>query len=313
MNRPTGSNDTDTEGWGRPCGMSLIHCAVATILSVLAGPGIATGVFPPPTAEPDSCVDCHEREQIEFAKTRMAEAARTPSFLDEWQEKGTPSYCFGCHSPSGGNGLICVDCHPGPGHPYPKVQVPDTCARCHDAPGESTVRRFRESPAAKRGADCLDCHNTPEGERFSHLFRGPSEPGFLDGVAWLKAGLRHEIDGSVTALVQIGHRAGHALPGGTTGRSVWLVVEGAGEVNETLWKTYRRFGWEHDSNRRWIDQTLPPGRPVALEIPGVDRDGTSMIGISLWYTSAPGPYEPDNADQVLLDKVLVSFSERRRL
>jgi len=137
---------------------------------------------------------------------------------------------------------------------------------------------------------------------FGHRFAGPSRPGFLVGVAWLRLALRREADGSSTVLVQIRHKAGHALPGGTTGRSVWLVVEGLDSQGQTIWSERARFGWEHGLQGGWKDRTLPPGRPVTLELPDAARGGVSRVGATLWYRFSPGPLEAPDPRAVLLDR-----------
>ena len=168
------------------------------------------------------------------------------------------------------------------------------CARCHDAPGERTVQGFRASPAAAQGQTCLDCH-LPEGRAASdHAFQGPSVPGFLDRVATLRLLLRQDPATGPVAVVQVTHRAGHALPGGTTGRSVWLIVSGLGSDGAPVWSERVRFGWEHPPDQGWRDRTLPAGRPAVLELPQPGRQGAERLRAELWYRFAPGDWsEPD--------------------
>lgn len=245
--------------------------------------------------EATPCADCHGRQQSEFQQSRMAVAARTATFRKEWQQKGEPESCFDCHSPSRSEGVACADCHGTGGHPYPRLQVPGTCARCHDAPGEITVRSFRHSSAARRGEDCLSCH-LPDQE-FSHDFRGPARPGFLHGVASLLIAFRQEpsVD---TALLVIRHRAGHVLPGGTTGRAVWLVVEQCDEGGQVVDERRYRFGWLHSAASGWRENTLPPGSGKVIEVPL--HEAARRIRAKLIYRFRAGALDLSDPDQVVL-------------
>lgn len=237
----------------------------------------------------------------------MADAASGTDFLAEWDKAGRPDWCGNCHAPSGGRGLVCADCHGTGPHPYPKLQAPGICARCHDAPGESTVRRFLAGPAARRGEDCLTCHLPDPAPGADHAFQGPTVPGFLDGAATVRVFLRAEESGGATAVLQIRHRAGHALPGGTTGRSVWLLARGLNGDGEEAWTETVRFGWEHHPDRGWLDRTLPPGRPAVIELPGPRRGGAVRLRAELWYRFQPGPFFKPDPRAVRLDLVQVDL------
>lgn len=169
------------------------------------------------------------------------------------------------------------------------------------------MRRFLAGPAAHRGEDCLNCHLLEDSAGGDHAFQGPSVPGFLDGVAAVRAFLREEESGGTTAVFQITHRAGHALPGGTTGRSVWLLVQGIKADGAEAWRETVRFGWEHHPDRGWLDRTLPPGRPAVLELPGLRRGGTVRLRAELWYRFQPGPFFEPDPRAVRLDQVQVDL------
>lgn len=248
------------------------------------------------------CVQCHASISVSFANTRMARAASGSAFVGEWNANGRAPHCMRCHAPSGGPGLVCGDCHGQGPHPYPEVQVPDACARCHDAPGENTVRRFQGSPAAVRGEDCIGCHLPVNGIGTDHAFSGPTTPGFLDQVATIRAFLRRDESGELTAVLQIAHRAGHALPGGTTGRSVWLLIQGLRDDGIEVWRETIRFGWEHHPDRGWIDRTLPPGRPATIELSNPQREGAVGLRLELWYRFRPGPLAETDPRSVRLDQ-----------
>ena len=254
-----------------------------------------------PSREGQPCIDCHEEIIRSFNTTRMAAAATSTDYVAAWNASERASHCTGCHAPSGGKGLICADCHgPGP-HPYPELSVPRNCARCHDAPGENTVRSFMKGPAVKRGQDCLSCHLETDRPDRDHGFRGPSTPGFLRDVASVQAFLRKNPDGDTTALLRVAHKAGHALPGGTTGRSVWLIVTGIRDDGAEAWRESIRFGWEHHPDQGWVDRTLPAGRPITLELPNPVRNQARRLLAALWYRFRPGPFEEHDPRQVRLD------------
>jgi hypothetical protein len=277
------------------------------VLLVIPYPSVAA----PETTDRERrpCADCHAAIVRTFAATRMARSAAGKVFSQEWADQGSPAACLSCHAPSGGAGLTCADCHGGAGHPYPRLQVPNICARCHDAPGESTVRRFRERPAALQGKGCLDCHLPPGGAKVGHGFLGPAVPGFLDGVGRLRLSLRQDPHAGTIALIQISHRAGHALPGGTTGRAVWLVVSGLDAEGSQVWQETTRFGWERHADDDWRDRTLSPGHPTLLEIPMPARNGARRLRAELWYRFAAGDLSEPDARARRLDAVELGVSE----
>lgn len=258
------------------------------------------------TADRDNaCAACHPRQQAEFQQSRMAIAAETATFREEWRQNGSPESCLRCHSPTGSAGVTCIDCHGLSAHPYPRVQVPAACAPCHDAPGEITLRSFRNSPAARRGDDCLTCH-LPDAS-FSHDFQGPTRPGFLQGIATLTIAFRRDPGGD-TALIRIRHKAGHALPGGTTGRSVWLLVEQLDSRGRRLEDRQYRFGWLHSITAGWRENTLPPGVGKVVETPlhGASR----RIRVKLIYRFRAGGLDVEDLGQVVLAEEIRTLSFR---
>jgi hypothetical protein len=292
--------------------VNLRRLTTGLVLSAVSA--VAAGHDHPPQQERKQrpCAECHGDISVAFGATRMASAATGAEFLAEWQGRGRPAYCRDCHAPGGGKGLVCADCHGTGPHPYPQLQVPGVCARCHDAPGESTTRRFRESRSAHEGKDCLDCHLPGDGPGSDHRFAGSSEPGFLEDVAALRLILRTEPDGDRTAVVQVSHRAGHALPGGTTGRSVWLIVQGIDVREREVWREVVRFGWEHRPDGGWLDRTLLPDRSAVLEIPDPGRDGSERLRAELRYRFRPGPLELVDPGEVTLDLAELEIPRRER-
>ncbi len=265
----------------------------------LPGLAFAQPQTPPGPGEPSRCPDCHRQEVESFLRSRMSVAARTTDFLREWAEAGRADRCLNCHAPTGGEGVACGDCHGDTGHPYPRLETPAACARCHDAPGEVTVRSYRQSPSARRGEGCLDCHLAERGG--SHDFTGPTRVGFLSGIARLRLSLRRDGAGD-TLLIGIRHRAGHALPGGTTGRSVWLTVEALAADGRRLSRSVHRFGWLHDGALGWRDRTLPPGPGKVIEVPLEGIAGTASVEARLVYRFRSGPLEAPDPREVELDR-----------
>jgi hypothetical protein len=259
---------------------------------------------PPVAGEPSHCPDCHQKEQQEFMRSLMAVAAGTPDYISEWGHTERAAGCLKCHAPGGGKGVVCNDCHGDTGHPYPKLAVPGICARCHDAPGELTVRSFSQSSAARRGEDCLGCHLPGNG--ISHDFQGPARQGFLEGAARLRISLRRDAEGDAV-LIRIRHRAGHALPGGTTGRSVWLLVEEIGEDERPLARSLFRFGWYHDPATGWRDRTLPPGPGKVIEIPLTHPGKVSRVQAKLIYRFLPGALDNPDSREVMLDQAVFAL------
>lgn len=253
------------------------------------------------------CMECHPKQQAEFQKSAMAIAAITATFLEEWQKKGQPEACLACHSPTRSTGVTCIDCHGGGSHPYPRLRSQVVCARCHDAPGEITLRSYRNSPAYRRGDDCLTCH--VGGEVFNHDFKGPSRPGFLRGIAHITIAFRRDAAAD-TALIRIRHKAGHALPGGTTGRSVWLLVEQTDTAGRSLRQHQYRFGWLHSSATGWRENTLPPG--VGKVIETRLRSDAMGIRVKLIYRFRAGGLDRDDPDQVTLAEAVRTLSFREQ-
>ena len=250
-----------------------------------------------------SCEECHQQSNEEYLRSRMAVAATTSTFLQEWETKDRPHICLSCHSPTAGPGITCADCHRGSEHPFGKIADPETCATCHDAPGEVTLRSFHRSGSARRGKLCVDCHLAPD--QSGHEFLGPSTPGFLDKKVFLGVSLRREMNEQI-AIFDIRHQAGHALPGGTTGRSVWLIVEildNSGRITE---RHTHRFGWFHDPEQGWLDKTLPPDSRKIVELPlGEVRGG--QLQAKLVYRFVAGDLSKFDLDQVTLDQLSVEL------
>lgn len=256
--------------------------ASLVFLFFIHAPGARAGEF-------DNCVQCHREAVQAFSQSAMSQTATTRSFEREWAEKGNDQDCLACHAPSGGQGIQCRDCHGLAEHPVDKVGVPGVCARCHSAPGETTVHMYLASRSFKDGRDCIDCHSGKDGENV-HRFKGPNVDGFLIGVARIRAGILAE-QGRVNALIRISHRAGHSLPGGTTGRAVWLVAEGMDDQGQSVWSKRVRFGWVHDGRGNWRDETLRPDTHTQVRLENIRRSGAVRLRVALFYQFAAGDFD----------------------
>jgi hypothetical protein len=243
----------------------------------------------------DACRPCHERQAVEFAASAMAGAAQSVDFERE-QSGGDRAACRACHAPSADRGVTCRDCHPGDPHGERTAPTTVLCARCHDAPGESTLRAYAVSSARRSGLDCRDCHSR---QGRDHSFIGPTaHPDFLNGVARLRLQVKGAAGGMLVA--QISHRTGHRLPGGTTGRSVWLRLQGMAAGRQPTWRQDVRFGWE--TGVEWQDHSIMPDKPVTIVIENAIRDGTRRVEATLVYRFKAGAVEHDDPRQVVLDK-----------
>ena len=281
----------------------MLRYLVGVSLGLTVAACLAPGTRLPAANQESSCAECHQTSSDEYRRSRMAIAATTPTFLREWEEKDRAAICISCHAPSNGPGVGCKDCHRGDDHPFGKVAEPRVCAGCHDAPGEITLRSYHSSGAAQRGELCVDCHLDPA--RSGHEFLGPSTPGFLNRKAFLGVSLRREA-GRQTAIFDIRHRAGHALPGGTTGRAVWLSIEILDESGQLAARHAHRFGWFFDPDRGWIDNTLPSDERTVVEL-SLQEAGTGTMQAKLIYQFIAGDLLEYDEDQVVLDQKSVNL------
>ncbi len=253
------------------------------------------------------CESCHSEQTESYQRSKMAIAAQTVTFINEWNQKGQPDRCFNCHSPSLTQGVVCTDCHQGANHPFNLATDINICSRCHDAPGEITLRSYYQSPSSRKGERCSACHLNIKVS--GHEFLGPSTPGFLKGVARLDIALRIEGDDTI-AIVSINHNAGHAVPGGTTGRSVWLLADQFNDAGEVMRLSETRFGWQDHQQQGWKDNTLPAGCSTVVEIP-VDSDPKlDKLRVKLIYRFEPGLLQSKDTKQFTLDELIYQLEGR---
>lgn len=259
--------------------------------------GFFTFTHAPGAEITDDCVACHVQQQASYARSQMAQAASTAGFLQEWQDNQFANSCLNCHSPSRTGGVVCADCHGADVHNANADVEIAVCARCHDAPGENTLRSYRTSPAASRGIHCASCHL--DVKRSGHEFIGPSSAGFMRDVMKLRLSVKKQ-HAALNALVQIRHSAGHALPGGSTGRAVWLLFAAYDEHCHLIHSEHARFGWLYAADGAMQDYSLPAGKSTVVEFSVAQPEKVAAVRVSMLYRFVAGTLEIRDARQILL-------------
>ncbi len=243
----------------------------------------------PPDNDKSNCAQCHPFEVKTFHQSAMSRAAQTANFKEQWQDADNAIACLDCHAPSSAHGVTCNDCHGESIHlKVTATMDTDVCARCHDAPLENTYRHYRSRPAALAKANCIDCHMRPSDLGIDHNFRGPDSPDLLSKAVTLRWLVQEAGDPSIYLIIK--NRTAHAIPGGTSGRSLWLLIKNqSGE-----WQPMQRFGWLQTERKYWIDYSLPPGvNRLRFQIP---EEGLSIDQpkLALWLQIAPGKLQIGN-------------------
>lgn len=260
----------------------------------------------PISGDDKSCRHCHPQQEAQFSQSAMARAASNPTFIAEWKERDEAHYCLNCHAPSGGQGLQCDSCHSGGEHPYEKIDLQRVCGTCHDSPGENTFRLYRQRPGQLRDRDCLDCH-TPGISGFSHHFKALLISSLKRSVARLRM-LTTPLHPESQLTIFIEHRAGHALPGGTTGRSAWLELKGYDRQQKLLWQDRVRYGWLHQTDGSWHDETLKPGQATIYR--RFYRQETDRIEARLIYQRKAGDLDLEGLGSVLLAEESITIQPK---
>jgi len=245
------------------------------------------------------CNRCHLATVTSYERSQMANAAIGQEFLKHWKNDDQSEKCLLCHSPSNTRGIICQDCHSGDGHQQGLADEVSVCARCHDAPGENTVRSYRKSMASMQGLVCTSCHL--DFKNTGHEFLGPSTPGFMTDVVNLKLSLRKQ-QNELNVIIQIRHKAGHSLPGGTIGRSVWLKIDAFDRYCRVIESSQVRFGWLKTQHGDMIDNSLLAAKTKMIEIPILDREKTAGIDARMIYRFAPGAIDLMDEREILLEQ-----------
>ena len=227
----------------------------------------------------DDCVDCHPRETASYRQSAMAQATFSSAYQLEQQQQGDPSRCLVCHGPTASSGVTCSDCHEAPHqHRSAAAYGESVCGRCHDAPLENTLRHYRVYRVNHPETLCQDCH-LPNIRVGDHRFMGVGSE-LLRGRAVRGSGLIDRAAGKLRLVID--NLSGHGIPGGTSGRSLWLVAyTAAGPV------PLHRWGWLQDRQGAWLDHGLPPGETRwQLHWPEAAADGH----LGLWLQTRAGDF-----------------------
>lgn len=201
-----------------------------------------------PVTDPEGCRACHETVFAQWSRSRHVLAWTNPqlrAFADLSLGIGD---CVRCHAPrpvfvtgpgqepetrdgSPDSGVDCLTCHasaqgvvgardnasaPCAPHGDARLSSSAACAGCHRTIGLD----WKESPAAREGLQCQDCHMRADG-RVTHDMRGGHDPSMLAKAFSLDLSVQ---DG--TALVTVANRGnGHNFPGERHFRILKLFVE----------------------------------------------------------------------------------------
>ena len=193
-------------------------------------------------------------------------------------------------------GLVCAACHLR-GHqvfgpparsrttPVPSVHVELTrhkafeesefCAPCHQFPDdgpqvngklqENTYQQWLNSPAAKKGEQCQNCHMPDR----RHLWRGIHDPEMVRRAMTLNLELTPTEDGNrvlQATLANVG--AGHHLPTYMVPKLL-LNVELLQAADQPIQLAKKVIGWyvETDLRTERFDTRIPAGEQLTLSIP----------------------------------------------
>lgn len=232
--------------------------------------------------ETNVCEQCHPFETQTFRLSAMSRAAQTTGFLTEWQRENKNTACLDCHAPSSEKGLGCIDCHGSESHVSEPRRQEGICARCHNAPLENTYRHFETRPISLVEKRCIDCHIRPSPSGVDHQFPGINDYTLRQSSIFLRWIIHKGEPLTIDILLQ--NRTAHAIPGGTSGRALWLVIR----YQENAWMPLRRFGWFQDKDRRWFDFSFTTGTSQ-LSFP-LDRifKEVQYVKVGLWLQTTTG-------------------------
>lgn len=114
------------------------------------------------------CYECHESVVTHWETSAHGQAATDPAFLEDWQERGSPSECLRCHATEydpetsviESDGIACETCHSGQTGPHPETPMPTDpsarlCGTCHI----DTYAEWEGSAHGEGELTCVRCHN----------------------------------------------------------------------------------------------------------------------------------------------------------
>jgi predicted CXXCH cytochrome family protein len=164
---------------GAGLSVGLIAMWITVSLATAAPPHQADQ--PAPTADPQSCGDCHLDVATAWKTSPHAHAFDDANYQERWHAMGDPGNCLLCHTTNyqattgefDAAGVSCEACHGkiDPNHPPASVPIrADTeyCGTCHT----TTLGEWRLTGHAHADVGCTDCHD-PHSQQA--LFENPDQ------------------------------------------------------------------------------------------------------------------------------------------
>lgn len=168
-------------------GLPLIAGITVGLVAMAITVGFATAApmpqapGPTPTADPQTCGECHLDVANSWDHSPHAHAFDDPNFQERWSAMGELGDCLLCHTTNyqattgeyAAQGVSCEACHGevDPNHPPEAVPIrADTeyCGTCHT----TTLGEWRLTGHANADVGCTDCHD-PHSQQA--LFENPDE------------------------------------------------------------------------------------------------------------------------------------------
>tara|TARA_R110002167_G_scaffold213760_8_gene418387 strand:+ start:527 stop:1372 length:846 start_codon:yes stop_codon:yes gene_type:complete len=258
------------------------------LIMLLLAPVMASATAAAPDNAKSDCAQCHPFEVQTYQQSAMSRAAQTTSFKAQWQNAGHLDTCLDCHAPSNNQGVNCNDCHGESIHLNQATMDSNVCARCHDAALENTYRHYRRRPTALSEARCIDCHMRPSPLGVDHYFRGLDSPDLLAEAVTLRWLIPDTREPTIQLFIK--NQTAHAIPGGTSGRALWLLIKS----HRVDWRALQRFGWLQTEQKLWVDHSLPPGvNRLEFQIPTATLT-REPPDLALWLQTVPGQLQLDS-------------------
>jgi predicted CXXCH cytochrome family protein len=167
--------------WSLISGVTVGLIAMLLTVSLATAAPLPQDTQPHPTADAQSCGECHLDIANSWSQSPHAHALDDANFQQRWQALGQPGDCLLCHTTNyqattgeyDAAGVSCEACHGkiDPNHPPAATPIrADTeyCGTCHT----TTLAEWRLTGHAKADVGCTDCHD-PHSQK--PLFEDPDE------------------------------------------------------------------------------------------------------------------------------------------
>ncbi len=124
---------------------------------------------------PETCKSCHPKQYSDWSTTNHSQAYDDPVFREQWEEKGEPGECLGCHTTGYDEetntfqfeGVTCEVCH-GAGNTMAINTTKELCQQCHTG---TRAKQIEIGTHGMAGVTCVNCHMYNE----SHTFKPRTE------------------------------------------------------------------------------------------------------------------------------------------